>query len=168
MPYEQLKLENQLCFPIYAASRLVIREYQPFLERLGITYVQYLVLLVLWEADSIPVSEITRRLFLNTNTVTPILKRLAAQGLITRKRSDSDERKVIIALTPTGQQMKAAAADIPAHLAANLVAEEMEPGDLEALKDQLEVIIQYLAQKSNASDSQDTLRGADNHTDQTD
>ena len=168
MTYEQLKLENQLCFPIYAASRLVIREYQPFLERLGITYVQYLVLLVLWEADSIPVSEITRRLFLNTNTVTPILKRMAAQGLITRARSDVDERKVIIALTPTGLQMKAAAADIPARLATNLVAEEMEPGDLEALKNQLEVIIQYLAQKSSASDSQETLRRTDNYADQTD
>ena len=100
MAYEQLKLENQLCFPVYAASRLIIREYQPHLDKLGITYSQYLVLMVLWEKDSIAVSEITQRLILNTNTVTPILKRMEAQGLITRQRSASDERKVIITLTP--------------------------------------------------------------------
>ncbi|MGL4648353.1 MAG: MarR family winged helix-turn-helix transcriptional regulator [Caldilineaceae bacterium] len=156
MDNEQLKLENQLCFPIYAASRLVIREYQPFLERLGITYVQYLVLLVLWETDQIPVSVITQRLFLNTNTISPILKRMAAQGLITRQRAESDERKVIISLTSKGQQLEQEAATIPAHLAANLLAEDMEPADLQALKGQLEAIIQYLIQKSGAMDGQVT------------
>jgi MarR family transcriptional regulator, organic hydroperoxide resistance regulator len=84
MTYEQLKLENQLCFPLYAASRLVIQKYQPHLEKPGITYPQYLVLMVLWETDSIAVSEITRRLILNTNTITPVLKRMEAQGTITR------------------------------------------------------------------------------------
>jgi len=164
MAYEQLKLENQLCFPIYAASRLVIREYQPFLERLGITYVQYLVLIVLWETDCIPVTEITQRLFLNTNTVTPILKRMAAQSLITRTRSDSDERKVIIALTPKGQRLKEEASAIPARLAASLVSENMEPNDLQALKDQLETIIHYLAQKTDAAAGQDLLRPAGNRS----
>jgi DNA-binding MarR family transcriptional regulator len=80
MAYEQLKLENQLCFPLYTASRLVIQEYQPHLDKLGVTYPQYLVLMILWETDSIAVNEITRRLILNTNTITPVLKRMEAQG----------------------------------------------------------------------------------------
>ncbi len=76
MVYEQLKLENQLCFPVYAASRLITREYQPFLDRLGITYPQYLVLMILWEEDGVPVNDIAKKLILNTNTITPLLKRM--------------------------------------------------------------------------------------------
>ena len=76
MDYEQLKLDNQLCFPLYAASRLIIRAYQPFLEKLGITYPQYLVLMVLWEHKELTVSEISSKLFLKTNTLTPLLKRM--------------------------------------------------------------------------------------------
>ena len=102
MAYEQLKLENQICFPIYAASRLITREYQPLLDELGLTYPQYLVLMVLWENDGLPVNEIGRRLILNTNTVTPLLKRMETQGLVTRRRSADDERRVIVALTPQG------------------------------------------------------------------
>ena len=154
MAYEQLKLENQLCFPVYAASRLIIREYQPHLDKLGITYSQYLVLMVLWEKDSIAVSEITQRLILNTNTVTPILKRMEAQGLITRQRSASDERKVIITLTPKGRQLQAEAAPIPEQLVSSLVSEDSKGADLQKLKDQLSVIIRYLLEKSGVVDSQ--------------
>ncbi len=153
MAYEQLKLANQLCFPIYAASRLIIREYQPHLAKLGITYAQYLVLMVLWETDGLAVSEITRRLILNTNTITPILKRLEAQGLITRQRSGADERKVIISLTPRGQQLQAEAAAIPAQLAAGLVSEDIQAADLKKLKDQLDVVIHTLLEKTGAVDS---------------
>ena len=108
MAYEQLKLENQLRFPVYAASRLIIREYQPHLDKLRITYSQYLVLMVLWEKDSIAVSEITQRLILNTNTVTPILKRMEAQGLITRQRSASsfDPDRLIRSLNHMHQASK--------------------------------------------------------------
>ena len=154
MAYEQLKLENQLCFPVYAASRLIIREYQPHLDKLGITYSQYLVLMVLWEKDGIAVSEITERLILNTNTVTPILKRMEAQGLITRQRSASDERKVIITLTPKGRQLQAEAASIPEQLMSGLVSEDSKVADLQKLKDQLSVIICYLLEKSVVVDSQ--------------
>ena len=154
MAYEQLKLENQLCFPVYAASRLIIREYQPHLDKLGITYSQYLVLMVLWEKDGIAVSEITERLILNTNTVTPILKRMEAQGLITRQRSASDERKVIITLTPKGRQLQAEAASIPEQLASGLVSKDSKVADLQKLKDQLAVIIRYLLEKSGVVDSQ--------------
>src|SRR5512133_2652142 len=102
MEYEQLKLSNQICFPLYAASRLITREYQPYLDKMEITYPQYLVLLVLWETDGIPVNEIAQKLILNTNTITPLLKRMETQGLITRKRSENDERKVIVCLTGKG------------------------------------------------------------------
>lgn len=158
MTHEQLKLQNQLCFPVYAASRLIVREYQPHLERLGITYAQYLVLLVLWETDSIPVSEITQRLLLNTNTITPILKRMEAQGLVTRQRSASDERKVIVSLTAQGREMEAAAAAIPEQLAAGLVSEEIAAEDLLALKDQLDAIVRYLATKPGAPDIPDEAK----------
>ena len=148
MAYEQLKLENQLCFPVYAASRLITREYQPHLDKLGITYSQYLVLMVLWERDGIAVSEITARLILNTNTVTPILKRMETQGLITRQRSGSDERKVIITLTPKGRQLQTEAASIPEQLVSGLVSEDIRPEDLQKLKDQLADLIRYLSGKS--------------------
>jgi DNA-binding MarR family transcriptional regulator len=147
MAYEQLKLENQLCFPLYAASRLVIQEYQPHLEKLGITYPQYLVLMVLWETDSIAVSEITRRLILNTNTITPVLKRMEAQGIITRQRSEEDERKVIVTLTPKGKELQIESASIPEKLVAGLVSSNVKMEELQTLKDQLYVIIHYLSNK---------------------
>ena len=145
MAYEQLKLENQLCFPLYAASRLITQAYQPHLDALGITYPQYLVLMVLWETDSITVNEITHRLILNTNTVTPVLKRMEAQGIITRQRSEEDERKVIVALTPQGKQLQAEAASIPEKLAASLISDNVKVEDLIQLKDQLHLIIQSLS-----------------------
>lgn len=147
MGYEQLKLDNQLCFPVYAASRLITREYQPFLDKLGITYPQYLVLLVLWENDSVTVNEISQKLILNTNTITPLLKRMESQGIITRQRSGNDERKVIIQLTDKGKQMQAEAVKIPEQLGSELISEAMSVDDLLALKEKLYVIINYLNKK---------------------
>ena len=125
MTYDQLKLENQLCFPVYAASRLIIRQYQPFLDKIGITYPQYLVMLVLWEQDGISVNEITQKLILNTNTVTPLLKRMESLGLITRARSGEDERKVVITLTERGRELKEQAALIPVELSSGLLSGEI-------------------------------------------
>lgn len=147
MTYEQLKLENQLCFPVYAASRLIIREYQPHLEKLGITYPQYLVLMLLWETDGRTVNEIARRLILNTNTVTPILKRMESQGLIARRRSEADERRVIITLTPKGVQLREEAARIPERLVEGLVTEDMNLEDLHRLKEQLYAMIRFLTER---------------------
>ena len=113
---EQLKLENQLCFPFYSVSRLIIRKYQPYLDRLGITYPQYLVMLVLWEKDGQTVNKIAQTLFLQTNTITPLLKRLEAQGIVSKQRSVTDERKVLVKLTANGKKMKARAAEIPYQL----------------------------------------------------
>jgi len=148
MEYEQLKLSNQLCFPIYAASRLITREYQPYLDQLGITYPQYLVLMVLWETDTISVNEISKKLILNTNTITPLLKRMEMQGLLKRHRSESDERKVIVELTPTGKQMKNVAATIPQELAAGLISDSLKVEELIDLKQKLESIIHILTEKN--------------------
>jgi MarR family transcriptional regulator, organic hydroperoxide resistance regulator len=127
---EQLKLENQICFPFYAISRLITRAYQPYLENLGITYPQYLVLLVLWEEDEVSVQHITERLILNTNTVTPLLKRMESIGLINRQKSKEDERRVTISLTQKGSKMKKEAAFIPEKLMGNI---SYSKGNLEEL-----------------------------------
>jgi DNA-binding MarR family transcriptional regulator len=148
MGYDQLKLSNQLCFPIYATSRLITREYQPYLDKLGITYPQYLVLMVLWETDVIPVNEISKKLILNTNTITPLLKRMETLGIINRKRSGSDERKVIVALTPKGKLMQVDAATIPEKLASGIISQTMKIEELVDLKNKLESIIHALTEKN--------------------
>lgn len=148
MRFEQLKLDNQLCFPVYAASRLIIREYQPYLDKLGITYPQYLVLMVLWENDDVPVNDISQKLILNTNTVTPLLKRMEAQGLIMRQRSDSDERKVMVKLTRKGRLMQEKASSIPDSLASDLVSGTLKIEELDDLRDKLCKLINYLLQKN--------------------
>jgi len=150
MTYDQLKLENQLCFPVYAASRLIIRQYQPFLDKIGITYPQYLVMLVLWEQDGISVNEITQKLILNTNTVTPLLKRMESLGLITRARSGEDERKVVITLTERGRELKEQAALIPVELSSGLLSGEICVADLIDLKDKLYILIDFLKQKDSS------------------
>ena len=141
MVYEQLKLENQLCFPVYAASRLITREYQPFLDRLGITYPQYLVLMILWEEDGVPVNDIARKLILNTNTITPLLKRLEKDGIVKRKRSKEDERKVIVQLTAKGREMQEEASLIPKKLSGRLLQGNLKVDDLIRLKEMLDSII---------------------------
>jgi DNA-binding MarR family transcriptional regulator len=145
MAYEQLKLENQLCFPVYATSRLITREYQPFLDSLGITYPQYLVLMILWEEDGIPVNDIAKKLILNTNTITPLLKRMEQQGIIKRKRSRQDERKVIVQLTAKGLEMREEASLIPQQLAARLVEGDLKVDDLVRLKESLDSLIRSLS-----------------------
>jgi DNA-binding MarR family transcriptional regulator len=147
MAFEQLKLKNQLCFPIYAASRLITREYQPHLDKLGITYPQYLVLMVLWESDARSVNEIAKKLILNTNTITPLLKRMESQDIIKRQRSENDERKVIVKLTEKGKRMQTEAASIPAELTSGLSSVALDLEDLRALKDKLAKIITYLVEK---------------------
>ncbi len=141
MEYEQLKLGNQVCFPIYAASRLITRAYQPLLDQLGLTYPQYLVLLVLWETDEVSVNDISENLILNTNTVTPLLKRMETQGLINRNRSNSDERRVIISLTKKGNDLKEQAATIPQQLLEKLDVSELDLHEIIDLRDKLNRLI---------------------------
>ncbi|GGH59427.1 MarR family winged helix-turn-helix transcriptional regulator [Paenibacillus silvae] len=113
MQTDRLKLDNQLCFAIYACSREITKLYQPYLEVLGVTYSQYLVLMVLWERQECTVKEIGEALYLDSGTLTPLLKRLQAAGLIYRERSAQDERKVLITLTDTGRELKNKALSIP-------------------------------------------------------
>jgi DNA-binding MarR family transcriptional regulator len=145
MNYDNLKLENQLCFPVYAASRLITREYQPYLDKLGITYPQYLVLMILWEEDNIAVNDIAKKLILNTNTITPLLKRMENEGILKRKRSKEDERKVIVQLTEKAQNLKKQAALIPEELANHLLQSDLKTEDLIKLKDNLNSIIRFLS-----------------------
>ncbi|MCF2489196.1 MarR family transcriptional regulator [Dyadobacter sp. CY347] len=109
---ELLKLENQICFPLYAASRLVTQCYQPVLDKLGLTYPQYLVMLVLWENDNVPVKTLSEKLFLQSNTLTPLLKRMQEAGLVGRTRSEKDERSVLVSLTAEGKALKAEAPQV--------------------------------------------------------
>ena len=144
MNYEQLKLENQLCFPVYAASRLITREYQPLLDKLSITYPQYLVLMVLWENNHLPVNDIAKKLVLNTNTITPLLKRMEQQGLIKRERSEKDERKVIVHLSKQGVALQEEAARIPEELVKRLSDSNLKLDDLAKLKESLNLLISFL------------------------
>ncbi|SHL59859.1 DNA-binding transcriptional regulator, MarR family [Chitinophaga jiangningensis] len=139
-----LKLADQICFPVYAASRLIIRKYTPYLDELGLSYPQYLVMLVLWEEDQVPVSFIVQKLLLNTNTVTPLLQRLEAMGMLTRKKSQQDERKVIVSLTAKGRKLKEQAASIPSEMAACLLSKEITAADLGMLVNKLNQLIATL------------------------
>jgi DNA-binding MarR family transcriptional regulator len=150
--YEQLKLSNQLCFPIYAASRLITREYQPHLDKLGITYPQYLVLMVLWETDEITVNDIAIKLILNTNTLTPLLKRMELMGILTRKRSDADERKVVVSLTEKGKAMRVQAASIPNELINGLQKGTLSVNQLIELRDNINILVDFLKQKADDKD----------------
>ena len=112
--HSALELDNQLCFALYSASLAMTKLYKPVLAVLGLTYPQYLVMLVLWERDSLMVSELGERLFLDSGTLTPLLKRLQAAGLVARIRAVDDERRVHITLTPAGRKLKGRAASVPA------------------------------------------------------
>lgn len=139
--HPQLLLDNQLCFMIYSTNLALNQVYRQLLAPLGLTYPQYLVMLVLWEKDQLTVSDIGERLFLESSTLTPLLKKLEAADLITRQRSSKDERQVIITLTPQGQALQLQAIDIPNQLAQ---AASCSPTTLLALKDQLSELRTHL------------------------
>ena len=134
---DMLKLDNQLCFAVYSASLAMTRLYKPLLEKLSLTYPQYLVMLVLWETDGPTVSELGDRLSLDSGTLTPLLKRLEANGLVARLRDVADERRVHITLTSTGRKLKARAADVPACL---LAASQCSLDELAGLTRQLQTL----------------------------
>jgi DNA-binding MarR family transcriptional regulator len=133
-PHLALMLDNQICFAVYSTAHAFNRVYKPLLERLGLTYPQYLVMLVLWERDDVPVKDIGERLFLDSGTLTPLLKRIEAAGLIRRTRSVDDERQVLIALTPQGQALREKAKAVPQGI---LAASACSVGELVALKNDI-------------------------------
>ena len=110
---ELLKLENQVCFPLYACSKEVVRRYTPFLDKLGLTYTQYLVMMALWEYGEQSVGQLGERLYLDSGTLTPLLKKMQDKGLVARHRSAADERRVNISLTDAGVAMKEQAREVP-------------------------------------------------------
>ena len=117
---DKLKLDNQLCFPLYACSKEIIKSYTPFLEKIDLTYTQYLVMLVLWEHDEINVKNLGKKLFLDSGTLTPLLKKLENKGYILRKRNTKDERNLIIKITDKGKIIKNKAEDIPSKISSCL------------------------------------------------
>ncbi|MCR5230212.1 MAG: MarR family transcriptional regulator [Solobacterium sp.] len=123
---ESLRLDRQLCFPLYAAARKITNLYTPYLKPLGITYTQYIVFLVLWENDGITVGELGRRLYLDNGTLTPLLKKMETAGYITRTRSREDERVVVICLTGAGRQMYEKCSDIPKCIGSCITLSEAE------------------------------------------
>ncbi|MCR4990416.1 MAG: MarR family transcriptional regulator [Lachnospiraceae bacterium] len=120
--YEQLLLKNQLCFPMYACSRKIVGSYTPYLSPLGLTYTQYVVLMVLWENETVNVGQLGNILHLDAGTLTPLLKRLEKAGYVTRERSKEDERVTIIHITPEGDALKVKCKDIPGKLAKTVSA----------------------------------------------
>jgi MarR family transcriptional regulator, organic hydroperoxide resistance regulator len=131
---QPLRLDNQICFAIYSAAHAFNRIYKPLLDRLGLTYPQYLVMLVLWERDGVPLKDIGERLFLDSGTLTPLLKRLEAAQFIRRTRSSEDERQVLIALTPQGQALKEKARAVPQSI---LAASACSVGELLSMKNEI-------------------------------
>ena len=123
---EQLKLENQLCFPLYACAKEVVKRYKPYLDEIGLTYTQYIAMMVLWEHQTINVKTLGEYLYLDSGTLTPLLKRLEAAGFIERNRDSNDERNVIIKLTSAGAALKEPASEIPAKIKQCLPITEAE------------------------------------------
>ena len=141
---DSLWLDNQLCFPLYAVSRLVTKQYHPFLQEMDITYPQYLVLLVLWERGECTVSQLSEALLLETNTLTPLLKRLVTKELISRRRSEEDERKVLITVTAAGQSLQERAQCIPPAIVEQFVAEDLDLVEVQQLQQTLHKLLRAL------------------------
>ena len=146
--HEELRLDKQICFRLYTAARLITQAYTPLLNELGITYPQYLVLMVLWEQDSQPVNDIAHRLLLETNTVTPLLQRMEKLGILVRQRGKEDKRQQIVSLTEKGKAMEEQAyAIIPAGMGKELRACPFKLDDYVKFASELDTIIETLKNK---------------------
>lgn len=144
MPKEAFRLDNQLCFRLYTASRLLTQAYHPLLSARGLTYPQYLVLLVLWEKDAQPVNDIAKRLVLETNTVTPLLKRMEADGIVTRTKGTDDARQMIVTLTRKGKQLQKELHDVPATVGRAVLCDSVTPETVPDLFRMLDGMIEQL------------------------
>jgi DNA-binding MarR family transcriptional regulator len=138
---DHLRLDEQLCFPLYAAAHAIVRTYRPLLEPLGLTYPQYLVMLALWESAPLSVGEIGERLLLDSGTLTPVLKRLESAGLVRRQRDPEDERRVVIDLRVDGHRLKAKARTVPEALACHVLTTSI---DVTRLRQDLKALVAVL------------------------
>lgn len=143
MNYDSLKLENQLCFPLYACSKEIIKKYKPYLDPLGLTYTQYITLMVLWEENNITVKTLGERLYLDSGTLTPLLKKMESQGLVTRERSPKDERNVYIRLTERGLALRDEALAVPRQIGSCI---SLSPEEAVFLRDTLNKILHQLSE----------------------
>ena len=142
---EEFKLDNQLCFRLYTASRLLSQAYHPLLSEHGLTYPQYLVLLALWEKDAQPVNDIAKRLFLETNTVTPLLQRMEKEGILTRRKGEKDARQMIVSLTGKGQELQKKLSDVPFTIGSAVICDSVTPETTPELFRMLDDIIGKLS-----------------------
>lgn len=128
--YDVLKLENQLCFPLYAVSKEIVRRYTPFLIDIDLTYTQYIVMMLMWEYRELSVKKIGKKLFLDSGTLTPLLKNLEKKGLVTRERSKTDERFLVVSITDAGMELREKAVDIPAKIGGCIQLDEQDAEQL--------------------------------------
>ena len=143
----RFNLDNQLCFRLYTASRLITQAYHPLLAEYGLTYPQYLVLMVLWEKDSQPVNDIAKRLMLETNTVTPLLKRMETEGVLTRTKGREDARQMIVNLTAKGKGLISKLKEVPETIGSSVLCESVTPETVPGLFRMLDDIIHQLSVK---------------------
>ena len=142
--YDALRLENQLCFPLYACSKEIVKAYRPYLEGLDLTYTQYITMMVLWEHKELRVKDVGKCLFLDSSTLTPLLKRLEEKGYVTRRRSTEDERDLIVTITERGEKLKEKAVTVPERLSACV---SLDPQKAQALYGLLYEVIGALTQE---------------------
>jgi len=150
--YEQLKIENQICFRLYTASRLLTQAYHPLLDPLGLTYPQYLVMMVLWEKDNQLVGDISHKLLLETNTITPLLQRMERQGLLVRSRGAVDGRQTLVSLTRKGRQLEEEAKEVPACITRDwqtINPDDLSLEQLRSLAPTLDALISILSNKNH-------------------
>ena len=144
---EEFKLDNQLCFRLYTASRLLTQVYNPLLSEQGLTYPQYLVLLVLWEKDAQPVNDIAKRLYLETNTVTPLLQRMEKEGILTRAKGKKDGRQMIVSLTEKGRELQDKLSCVPFTVGNAVICNSVNPETAPELFRMLDEMITKLSHK---------------------
>ena len=150
MVKEEFKLDNQLCFRLYTASRLLTQAYHPLLSEQGLTYPQYLVLLVLWEKDAQPVNDIARRLYLETNTVTPLLQRMEKESILTRSKGKKDARQMIVSLTRKGKDLQKKLAAVPFTVGSAVMCDSVTPETAPDLFRMLDgIIVRLDGEKTN-------------------
>lgn len=128
--FDALKLDNQLCFPLYVCSKEIVKKYKPFLDEIGLTYTQYITMMVMWEHGELSVKELGEHLFLDSGTLTPVLKTLEKKGFLSRKRSEKDERILVVTLTPSGKELEEQAVEVPFKMRACLSIDENDAAEL--------------------------------------
>ena len=146
---EEFRLDNQLCFRLYTASRLITQAYHPLLSEQGLTYPQYLVLLVLWEKDAQPVNDIAKRLYLETNTVTPLLQRMEKEGILIRAKGKKDARQMIVSLTRKGKELQKKLSCVPLTVGNQVMCDSVTPETAPDLFRMLDDIIAKLSRPEN-------------------